>query len=489
MSVFCDSKTPGATLDVERVNELTEAFPAERANRIAKNAVTSSDVYKAARNPTAMRAYTDTFGVSLKAAKTVTNQRQSGRCWMFSTLNVLRARALTTFDVDDFEFSQAYGMFYDKLEKANSFLGYVLETAGLPWGDRTVEFILENTPAADGGEWQFAANLIDKWGAVPKEAMPETACTKNSRQMDDTLRRLLHKDAVELRRMAAAGEDQTGLEAARESMLADVHRVLVSCLGEPPLAFDFELEVGADAKVDEAKLTPALPARDGDDKKPRRILRERGITPREFVERYTGFKGDDYVELTYIPGDGRELGHAYGIRWFDTVFGAHPMRFLNVDPDVIEAAAVASLKAGVPCYMACDVSQEFGRTLDDFPGTIALDTMDRASLFGVGLDMERTEMLECRETRFTHAMTFQGVELDESGRAKAWRVENSWGKDSCKGGYLIVSADWYRLFGGDVAVERRFVPAEVLEAWDNAPLEMTDPWSTLSSARAIGRVG
>lgn len=479
---------PGAVLEQGRVNGLTAEFGSKRANRIARNAVTSADVNKAARNPVTMRTYTDTFGVSLNSAKTVTNQRQSGRCWLFSTLNVLRARAMTTLDVEDFEFSQAFGMFYDKLEKANSFLNNIIETAELPWDDRTVTFLLgSGTAAMDGGEWSFAASLIEKWGAVPKAVMPETACTKNSAQMDATLARLLHKDAVELRRLVASGEDETGITAAREAMLADVHRVLCACLGEPPVTFDLEMAVGPKAQLPEDKLAPALPARPGDDEKPRRILRDRGITPREFVERYVGFDANDYVELVHVPATGLELGHAYGVRHMDTVAGGHPMRFLNVEPEVVEAAAVASLKEGVPCYMACDVMQEFGRRLEDFPGTLALDTMDREGLFGVSLGMTRTEMLDSRETCFTHAMTFQGVELDEGGRARAWRVENSWGKESCKDGYLIMSADWNRLYGGDVVVERRFVPEDTLKLWDEVPLEYTEPWGVLAAAMGISR--
>ena len=479
-------RVPGVALDPERVGELTAAFPAERANRIARNAVTSDNVHKAARNPVTMRAYADTFGVSLKTAKTVTNQRHSGRCWMFATLNVLRARAMAKLDVEDFEFSQAYGMFYDKLEKANAFLGNVVETAGLPWDDRTVTFLLEHGVAEDGGEWSFAASLVEKWGAVPKGAMPETACTKNSAQMNDVLARMLRRDAVELRRLVASGEDETGIAAAREAMLADVHRVLCACLGEPPVTFDLELAVGPKAELADDELSRALPARPGDEEKPRRILRVRGITPQEFVSRFVGFDADGYVELVHVPATGLELGHAYGVRFADTVAGGLPMRFLNVAPEVVEDAAVASLEAGVPCYMACDVAQEFGRGLEDFPGTLALDTMDREGLFGVGLDMTRTEMLDARETCFTHAMTFQGVELGEGGRPRAWRVENSWGKDACKDGYLVMSADWYRLYGGDVVVERRFVPADVLKLWDEAPLERTEPWGVLAKAMGIG---
>ena len=482
---------PGAAVEAAVVDALTDAFGADRANAIARNAVTSMGVNKAARNPVAMRAYTDTFGVSLKAAKTVTNQRQSGRCWLFSTLNALRARAMERLDVEDFEFSQAYGMFYDKLEKANAFLNNVVATAGLPWDDRTVEYLLSwGTAAQDGGEWSFAANLVAKWGAVPKDAMPETATSKASAQMNATLGRMLHRDAVELRRLVTAGEGEAGVTAAREAMLADVHRVLCACLGEPPTSFDLNLAVGPKAKLDDvpgASLEAALPARDGDDEKPRRILRTT-VTPHEFVERYVGFDPADYVELVHVPATGLEMGHAYGVRWLDTVAGGAPMRVLNVGVEAVEDAAVASLKAGVPCYMACDVMQEFGRDLDDFPGTLALGAIDRERLFGVELGMSRTDMLDSRETCFTHAMTFQGVELGEDGRPAAWRVENSWGKDSCKDGYLIMSGEWYRLYGGDVVVERRFVDEATLKLWDEAPLEYTEPWGVLASAMGITRI-
>ena len=477
----------GTPISCSQAGELAAAFGRERANRIARNAVTSADVHKAARSPITMRTYTDTFGVSLPAAKTVCNQRQSGRCWMFATLNVLRARMLRTLDVNDFEFSQTYGMFYDKYEKANAYLGNVVATAHLPWDDRTVSWLMqEGSAAQDGGEWSFAAALIEKWGVVPKQAMPETACTKNSRQMNATLERLLHRDAVALRHAVADGVGEDALEELRQSMLADVHRVLCSCLGEPPLVFDLELEVGEHARVDEALVSEGEPA-PAAGKKPRRILREQGLTPQEFARRYVSFDAADYVELVHLPAEGLEFGHAYGIRWFDTVAGARRLRFLNVPIERVEQATVASLKAGVPCYMACDVSQEHGRALEDFPGTLALDTMDRESLFGVELGMSRADMLNSRETRFTHAMTFQGVELAQDGTPVAWRVENSWGKDACKDGYLIMSGEWYRLFGGDVVVERRFVDEETLRAWDEAPLELHEPWGMLAAARGIGR--
>ena len=473
-----------SALDPQRTAQLSEEFSQDRANRIARNSVTSIDVMAAARNPVAMRAYADTYGVAVKTPKTVTNQRQSGRCWLFATLNTLRPQICRTLDVDDFEFSQAYNMFYDKLEKANSFLVNIIATADRPFDDRAVSLLLDG-PAPDGGEWRYAANLIEKWGLVPKSVMPETACTKDTKQMNQYLFRLLHRDASILRSAAQDGETAEQLDARRAHMMEDVHHMLCTCLGEPPASFDFEYAVGEHAQVDATKLTVQEGAPEpveGEDAKPVRILREQGITPQEFQQRYVGFHADDYVDLISVPGDTRPFERIVGIRWMDTVVGAPGMRMLNMPMEVLERAVVASLKAGRGCYMACDVGQEFARHIEDFPGVLGLDTIDAEGLFGTDLAMDKATMYDMRESCMTHAMTFQGVELGPDGVPAAWRVENSWGKDACKDGYLIMSGDWYRLYGGEVVVRREFADEHTLKLWDTLPTDMCDPWSAVASA-------
>lgn len=465
-------------------------FVGSRANRIARNSVTSDNVMKAARNVSTLRTYHDTFSVSRPKTGEVTNQRHSGRCWMFSSFNVARAATMKLLDVDSFEFSQSFGMFYDKLEKANSFLENMIALADRPFDDRAVTEELEYC-MGDGGYYPYAMNLIRKWGLVPKDAMPETACSKDSAQMDTQLERLARRDAGILRRMHADGATDDQLRAEKQHMLEGFYRILAVCLGEPPATFDFEIAVGKDAKVPADKLfdqggDPKDGQKDSDedkkDDKPRRILRDRNITPRQFCERYVPFDPDDYVELVSIPGKTRPFGHAYHLLRQDSVLDGKPLRFLNVEPHVLDDAAVASLKAGVPCEMSCDVMQQFPRGIEDFPGVIALDTMDYEGLFDVQLDMERADMYDLRESSLTHAMTFQGVELDDDGKPVAWRVENSWGKDACKDGYLVISSDWFHLYGGEVCVRREFVPADVLRMWDELPAEDVEPWSAMGHA-------
>lgn len=470
----CD-RVPGGAVDPGRINALTEGFATSRANRIARNAVTSMGIAAAARDQRACRAYKDTYGVSLEAAKTVTHQHKSGRCWMFSTLNVVRARTLGILDVDDFEFSQAYTTFYEKLEKSNSFLERIIQTADRPANDRLVYHLTLHT-AADGGQFMFCASILEKWGAVPKDAMPETACTLDTKYMNEVLGDILIRDAAILRERAGKGAGVDELEAAKADMLDEIHRFLCCCLGEPPLAFDFDFQVGAHADVDASNVEVTA---DG-----RRILRDHGVTPLEFLERYARFNPDDYIELVSMPGDTRPFGHLYGIDWFDAVVGGRPLRLLNMEMPVVEQAVIASLKGGVPAYMMCDVGKRTLRGDDDFAGVLATDSLDLEGLFDIDLSIDRGDNLDLNGTGMSHCMAFQGVQLDEAGEPVAWRVENSWGAEQCKNGYLIISRDWWRTFGGDVVVERRFVPDEVLKLRDTLPVDHVDPWDGFINYRA-----
>ena len=499
-----------ATIDPKCAATHQKASGKDRANRIARNSVTSMDVMAAARDVTAMRSYTDTYGISIPKTGDITNQRQSGRCWMFSAFNVLRQEAIKFLDVDTFEFSQAYGMFYDKLEKVNSTLEYIIETTNKPADDRLVQTLLTEG-IGDGGYYPFAMNLVKKYGLVPKSAMPETACSKNSDQMDARIDRLFRKDAALLRKAAANGATLDELHATKQKMLGDFYKILSVCLGEPPIKFDFELKVGKNCKADAKKLSPIEPSEKTDDagdtkesrkkntadkkgetdekdEKGSQILRDFGITPLQFVERYCNVNPENFVALVSIPGTQFPYGKVYRVKHVDSVLGGLKTRCLNVEPEVLEADAIASLKAGHPVAMACDVMQEFPRRIQDFNYVLSTDTVDFNGLFGVDFDMDRTSMIDHYETYLTHAMTFQGVELDKDGKAKQWRIENSWGKDAGKDGYLIMSADWFRLYGGESDVRREYVSKELLELWDDESKDVeVELWSGMG--RALGGRG
>ncbi len=494
------------SIDFDWTQKLDADFSSVRANRVARNAVTAANVNAAARDITRMRSYHDTYGISRKKTGDITNQRQSGRCWMFATFNTLRAATMELLDVDTFEFSQSFGMFYDKLEKANSMLENIIATADQDADSREVAFILEDG-MGDGGYVPYAMNIVQKYGLVPKDAMPETACSKNSSQMDQQLERLLHKDSLELRRMHADGKSDDELRERKVQMLVDVHRVLCVCLGEPPVTFDFECQVGKDAKADASMLfavepedKPADKTKDGADsdaaegpedaakkeekKDARLVLRDKGITPRQFAERYVPVDPTDWVDLVSMPDPKYPFGEAFHIRYMDSILDGQKLHSLNCPMEVLEDAAIRSLKAGVPVAMACDVMQDFPRSIDDYKYVLGTDTMDFEGLFGVDLSMGREDLVAARETCLTHEMTFQGVELGEDGRPVAWRIENSWGKDAGKDGYLIMSGDWFRTYGGNVTVRREFVDEATLKAWDTTPVREVEPWSNLGRCLA-----
>lgn len=470
-----------------------EEFGSSRANRIARNAVTAADVMQAARDTSVMRGYHDTYGVRVPKTAEITNQRQSGRCWMFTAYNVARHATMDFLDVDSFEFSQAFGMFYDKLEKANAMLEHVIATSGLPADSREVQFVLQEG-MSDGGYYHFAMNLIAKWGVVPKDAMPETACSKSSSQMDAQLERLLRRDAGILRRAYDEGRGENELRALKDDMLSDVYRMLSICLGEPPARFDFVCTVGKKCKADASKVKAVEPQKEddsgedkgekGEPKDQKLVLRDPGITPLEFAERYLPFDPHDYVSLVSMPGKTRPYGHAYHLTLTDSVVGGDPHHVLNVEPELLDQVAVNSLRAGVPVSMACDVMQEFPRNVEDFKYVLSTDGMDLEGLFDVKLGMDRGEMIDMCETGLTHAMTFQGVELGDDGKPRAWRIENSWGKEQGKDGYLIMTADWFHTYGGEVDVRREFVPTELLKMWDETPVEDVAPWSGVTSGFA-----
>ena len=495
-----------AELDTTWTRKRSCAFSGERANRIARNSVTSMDVMAAARDISRMRSYTDTYGIAIAKTGEITNQRQSGRCWMFSAFNVLRQETMRFLDVDTFEFSQSFGMFYDKLEKANATLERIIDTADLPTDSREVEDLLEDG-LDDGGYYPFAMNIVRKWGLVPKDAMGETACSKNSAQMDGQLNRALRRAAGILRSEAQGGVGTDDLRARKQELLADVHQILCVCLGEPPARFDLELKVGKDCKADPKKLFPIEPAPQAKgqgqgggtgsdaatgtkdkDEKPSQILRDLGLTPLEFVERYVPTDPTAYVSLVSIPSERFPYGRVYRLLRTDSFIAGMRTRFLNVEPELLDQAAIASLKDGRPLAMACDVMQNFPRHIEDFKYVLSTDAVDVDGLFGIDLSMSRTDMLDLHETSLTHAMTFQGVELDGNGSPKAWRVENSWGKDAGKDGYLIMSADWFHLYGGEIDVRCEYVPTELLDSWDDESQDIeVEPWSSMGRALGAGK--
>ena len=429
------------------------AFDADRTSVVAKNAVSSAGIRAAARVPEAIANNTLQFDVEVTQGDR-TNQERSGRCWMFASLNTMRYRTIKKFDLKTFELSQAYPLFFDKLEKSNWFLENILDTLDEPLGGRLMAHLLSD-PIGDGGQWDMFRSLVRKYGVVPKEAMPETACSRNTHEMDAYLTRYLRGAARRLRETAASGTGEDDLRAMKKEMMDEVHHLLVTCLGEPPLRFDVRL-------------------RDKDDK----VVLSGTFTPQEFFATAVGMELDDYVSLISAPTADKPYHRSFTVSRLGNVWEDGTVRHLNLPIDELKRVAVAQLKDGLPVWFGCDVDQSYLRD-EGIMDPAAID-IDALMGFPVAGALDRGERLDYGESLMTHAMVLEGVRLDGAGAPVMWKVENSWGKDHGRDGFDTLSDAWFDEYVYQVVVDRKYLTDEERAAYDAAPIELL-PWDPMGS--------
>ena len=430
-----------------------EAFSSERANVIAKNAVSSVGLRKAARVPEGVAQNTLQFDIEVTQGER-TNQERSGRCWMFASLNTMRFRTIKRYKLKTFELSQTYPLFFDKLEKSNWFFENILDTLDEPLSGRLVAHLLSD-PIGDGGQWDMFKSLVKKYGVVPKESMPETACSKNTREMDSYLTRYLRAAAKRLRETAAVGADKDDLLSMKKEMMRDVYTLLTTCLGEPPKSFDVRL-------------------RDKDDK----VALSGHFTPREFFDKAVGMELDDYVSLISAPTSDKPFGRSFTVSRLGNVVEDGGVRYLNLTPARLKELAVSQLKDGLPVWFGCDVAQSYLRD-EGIMDTAALD-VDGLLGFPVEGALDKAERLDFGESLMTHAMVLEGVRLDDAGRPVLWKVENSWGKDHGRDGFDTLSDAWFDEYVYQVVVDRTYLTDEERAAYGAEPIVL-EPWDPMGS--------
>ena len=443
------------SLTSETTKAAREAVASDPCARIARNAVTSSGVRKAARDPEAAAQATTTFDIQLEQGDT-TDQKRSGRCWMFASLNTMRYRVMKRLGLKTFELSQAYPLFWDKYERSNWFFECVIATASEPLDSREVSYLLAD-PICDGGQWDMFRSLVKKYGVVPKEAMPETACSSNTGDMDKYLTRYLRAGAKRLRDVIAAGGDGDAIAAAKAELMQGVYRILVICLGEPPASFDVRIR---------------------DDKNE---LKASGTyTPREFFDEFVGMNLDDYVSVINAPTQDKPYLHAFTVKFLGNVVEDGQVRYVNLPIEALKRVAVAQLRDGLPVWFGSDVDQGFLRE----DGVLDPAALDVDALFGLPIEagLDKAARLEYGESVMTHAMTIQGVNLDAEGIPTRWRIENSWGDDHGKKGYDVASAAWFDEYVYQVVVDKKYLTKEELDAYESEPIELApwDPMGTLA---------
>lgn len=435
----------------EQLQLFEQRLDANPANAIAMNAVVHNGVVKSAISYEAFRQQRHEFSVNIKTGE-ITNQKASGRCWMFAALNVMRFEVMEKLKLETFEFSQSYPLFFDKLEKANYFLENILDTLDEPTGGRLVSFLLTD-PMGDGGQWDMFCGLVEKYGVVPKDAMPESSCSSATREMDYYLTLKLREFACTLRTAHQKGAGRQQLLEKKEQMLEEIYKILCICLGKPPKSFCFE-------------------ARDVDGN----FIREAQITPKEFFQKYVGWNLEDYVSLINAPTRDKPFGKTYSVRYLGSVKEGRPVRYLNLPVEQLKAAAIAQLKDGKPVWFGCDV----GKCSIRENGMMDLSVIRADQLFGVSFPLNKAERLDYGHSLMTHAMVFLGVNLDEQGKPNRWRVENSWGKEPGKDGYYVMSDDWFTEYTYQVVVHKKYLSSEALAQLEAEPV-MLQPWDPMGS--------
>ena len=427
-------------------------FAANPANRVAQNAVVRTPIEDVALNHGIVTTMDHTFSIQLDDWS-ATSQKASGRCWMFAGLNLFRPGAMRQMNVKEFEFSQNFTMFWDKLERANYFFEAIIETAERPLSDRTVGFLLEG-PLEDGGQWNMFVNLVKKHGVVPKVLMPETHSSSNTRTMNGLLRTKLREGAKTLRDQHAAGTSLAELRATKDGLLRVIHRMLTIHLGTPPDHFTWQWQ-----------------------DKDKQFHRDEPTTPQEFAAKYITVPIDDYVCLVHDPRSTSPFGKTFTVEYLGNIVGGAIVKYLNVEIDTMKAVAQRTIEDGEPVWFGCDVGKQMRRDL----GLWDKDIFDYGTLYDTEFTLDKAGRLDYHQTLMTHAMLFTGVDVLD-GRARRWRVENSWGEENGQKGFFVMNDNWFDEYTFEIAARKEYLPADLQAALDLDPLVLPawDPMGALA---------
>lgn len=417
---------------------------------VMKSAIIANGIETVAFNHSSRLGLQNNFSNEIKTGK-ITSQEKSGRCWMFAGLNLFRTIATNKLQVEDFEFSQNYPMFYDKLEKANFFLEAILKTIQEDIYSRIVMWLLRD-PLMDGGQWDMFVNLINKYGAVPKNVMPETFHSSNSALMNQLLTSQLRQWAAELRNMFAEGKSHDLLRAKKDEYLAEFFRILTYFLGDPPTQFQYEYR-----------------DKDGN------YHNLEQLTPLSFYQDYVGIDLNNYISLIHAPTPDKPFSNTYTIDFLGNVVEGRKVKYLNTPLDELKKAAIKQLKEGEQVWFGCDVRLQTERKKG------LMDT--KVYLFdhtlGISLNLDKSARLLYGDSLLTHAMVLTGVNLSND-KANRWKVENSWGEDRGEKGFFIMSDAWFDEYIYQVVIHRKYLTPALIEQFEQEPV-ILPPWDPIGS--------
>ena len=437
----------------EKLDKYSKNFNKDKTKKVIADAVINNGLEDVAMNYESIQNMHYDFSEEIEVGK-VTNQQKSGRCWIFAALNNIRYSISDKLNIEnhDFELSQAYSMFWDKLEKANYFLENIIETRDMKLDSRKVMWLLQN-PTNDGGQWDMFTGIIQKYGILPKYAMPESHSSSNSRTLNKILNLKLRDDAKILRNLNNNGVNLAELRSKKEEMITEIYSILCYFLGEPPRKFDFEY-------------------RDKDDN----FYRDENLTPQAFYEKYSNFKMKDYVSIINAPTNDKPFHQTYTVEFLGNVVNGPKIHYLNLEIDKLKELSVKQLKDGEPVWFGCDV----GQMSDRDQGIMDTDLYNFEEVLDTEFTLDKGERLEYRESVLTHAMVFTGVNLYENDKIDKWKVQNSWGKEVGEDGFFVMSNKWFEEYNYEVVINKKYLSDKLLADYDKEAVVL-DPWDPMGS--------
>ena len=423
---------------LERMKAGMDLSPSKKAVR---NALSGNNIDKLASNPDAKNSFDTHFSHRVKS-EGITDQHSSGRCWLFTGLNMLRSQIMAEKGMPELKLSQNYNFFFDQLEKSNLFLQSIIDLAERPMDDKTVDWLFRH-PLSDGGQFTGLSDNLMKYGIVPAEIMGETFSANNTSRLSSLIALKLREYGLELRKMHAEGKGEKEISAKKQAMLGEVYGMLAITLGTPPSEFTYTLR-----------------DKDGN------AVSTKTYTPQQF---YREFAGNDlrnnYVMLMNDPS--REFYRLYEIDLDRHVYDGKNWTYINLPVEEIKKVAIESIKDSTMMYFSCDV----GKFLDRDRGVLDPDNYDYASLMGVDFGMDKADRIRTYASASSHAMTLMAVDLDAEGRPIKWMVENSWGPGA-NDGHLIMTDRWFDEYMFRLVADRKYVPAKILDILSQKPVRL-----------------
>ena len=437
-------------IKLETLNKHNNEYGKDDKNKILRHALVKNSISSIAASLDEIKDYDFNFSIDIKTMP-ATNQKQSGRCWIFAATNVLREKIAKKCKMDNFELSQSYIAFYDRLEKSNYLLEAVIELIDADYDDRTLSYLLANG-IGDGGQWDMFTNVIKKYGVVPKNVYPETATSSGTRETNSLINFNIRKFASESKEIYKV-EGLEGVRKAKEELLKKIYFLLIDTYGVPPSTFNFEY-------VDVDNVYHLL----------------EGYTPLTFLEEYVSSSWlDEFVSCIHSPTKTKQFNKTYTIKYLGNVVKGKDVTHLNMDMNRMKELIISQLKEGQIVWFGSDVS--FYR---DASGAWDDTKFDYLTPFGLDYKMDKGESLDFKASRMSHAMCITGVNLDKSGRPTKWKIENSWGDDSGKKGYYIMSDSYFEKYVYQAVINKKYLSKEELSALKESPI-ILKPWDPMGS--------